>query len=411
MASPVLPASFRALAWSNLAAQSAEQIALAAAPIIAVLALGAGTAETGLLSAAQSLPFLLLALPAGVLADRMSRRRLMVVAEAARALALVALPALIGFGLLSVPLLAALGFAAATGTVVVSVAAPALVPAIVARGLLAAANGRLELARSAAFAAGPALAGALVAWAGASPAFLLAAVLSVAAMLLLKGLPEPPRAAAKPRHPGAELREGAAFSWSHPLLRAILLTAVAWNLSWFVLQAAYVPYAVHALGLTASAIGATLASYGVGMVVGAILAPAIVRVLSIGMAIAAGPLISVAAAAAMVATMAAPSGLLAGLSFFLFGAGPIVWTVGQTTLRQSLTPDALLGRVSALFMTASFGARPLGAAIGALVGAAYGPAACILLAATGFLVQAAIILASPVPKLAALPETAADCAD
>ena len=76
-----LPAAFQRLAWSNLAAQSAEQMALAAAPIMAVLVLGAGAAETGMLSAAQSLPFLLLSLPAGILADRMRRRRLMAMAE------------------------------------------------------------------------------------------------------------------------------------------------------------------------------------------------------------------------------------------------------------------------------------------------------------------------------------------
>src|SRR5216117_2101646 len=77
-----LPASFNRLAWSNLAAQSAEQIGLAAAPIVAVLALGAGAGATGLLQTAQTLPFLLLSIPAGVLADRASRRRLMAGAEA-----------------------------------------------------------------------------------------------------------------------------------------------------------------------------------------------------------------------------------------------------------------------------------------------------------------------------------------
>src|SRR5215217_6060176 len=62
-----LPGAFRRLAWSNLAAQSAEQIGLAAAPLVAVLMLGAGAGEAGLLQMAQTLPFLLLALPAGVL--------------------------------------------------------------------------------------------------------------------------------------------------------------------------------------------------------------------------------------------------------------------------------------------------------------------------------------------------------
>src|SRR5260370_42506665 len=79
-----LPTSFSRLAWSNLAAQSAEQISLAAAPIVAVLALGAGEAETGALQTAQTLPFMLLSIPAGVLADRMSRARLMAAADTLR---------------------------------------------------------------------------------------------------------------------------------------------------------------------------------------------------------------------------------------------------------------------------------------------------------------------------------------
>src|ERR1700719_2609998 len=84
----VFPPGFRRLVWSNLAAQSAEQIGLAAAPIVAVFAFGAGAGETGLLQTAQTLPFLLLAIPAGVLADRVSRRGLMVTAEALRAASL-----------------------------------------------------------------------------------------------------------------------------------------------------------------------------------------------------------------------------------------------------------------------------------------------------------------------------------
>jgi predicted MFS family arabinose efflux permease len=72
-------------------------------------------------------------------------------------------------------------------------------------------------------------------------------------------------------HVADDLRHGAALVWRHPLLRPVLLCAVAWNTAWFVLQAAYVPYAVRVLGLDASAVGATLACYGAGMVTGAIL--------------------------------------------------------------------------------------------------------------------------------------------
>lgn len=403
-----LPVSFQRLAWSNIAAQSAEQIALAAAPIIAVLALGAGTGETGLLAAIQALPFLLLSFPAGVLADRMSRRMLMTAAEVLRALALLALPVLALFGLLNVPVLAVLGFVAATGTVVFSVAAPSLVPTLVPCEMLARANSTLELARSLAFAAGPALAGALVAWAGAPQTFVLAAALSVLAALFLIRVPEAPRPNLPERHFWRDLKEGAAFAWMHPLLRPILLTAVAWNFAWFVLQATYVPYAAHVLGLSASGIGASLAAFGIGMVFGALLAPWLIARLTFGAAIVVGPLVSVIAAITMAATLWLPSGVFAGLSFFLFGAGPILWTISQTTLRQTVTPGSLLGRVSALAMTANAGVRPIGAVVGAAIGVTYGSEACILIAALGFGVQLLVILTSAVPKLTTLPDPVID---
>src|SRR6202158_5365034 len=164
-----LPPTFNRLAWSNLAAQSAEQIALATAPIVAVLLLGVGEGRTGLLQTALTLPFILFAIPAGLLADRISRRWLMAGAEALRAGALFAILMLIWLGLLTLPLLALLGFVAVCGTVVYSVAAPALVPSLVSPKLLPAANARIELARTIAFASGPALGGALGGWGGGAP--------------------------------------------------------------------------------------------------------------------------------------------------------------------------------------------------------------------------------------------------
>ena len=279
---------------------------------------------------------------------------------------------------------------------------PALVPAV----SLARANGRLELARSMAFAAGPALGGALVSFAGASAAFALASALSVFAVVVLLRLREPARARIPARHPWLELREGAAMVWQHALLRPILLTAVAWNFSWFVLQSAYVPYAMRLLGLDAAGVGLTLAAYGVGMVVGALLAARVVSAMSFGRAIQLGPLVSVLAALVMVLTLAWPSGKLAAGAFFLFGAGPIIWTITSTTLRQTVTPHAMLGRVSSIFLTVNTGVRPLGAAMGGLAGSLWGEPACLVLALSGFCVQAWIILRSSVSGLQRLPAAA-----
>src|SRR5258705_5538419 len=184
---PRLPPTFNRLAWSNLAAQSAEQVALAAAPIVAVLLLGVGEGQTGLLQTALTLPFILFAIPASLLADRISRRWLMAGSEALRAIALVGILALIWLGLLTLPLLALLGFVAVCGTVAYSVAAPALVPSLVSPQLLPAANARIELARTVAVASGPALGGVLVGWVGAAPAFGFAAALSIMAVGRLAG--------------------------------------------------------------------------------------------------------------------------------------------------------------------------------------------------------------------------------
>src|SRR6202047_1838827 len=214
---PRLPKTFNRLAWSNLSAQSAEQIALAAAPIVAVLALGVGEGQTGLLQTALTLPFILFAIPAGLLADRFSRRWLMAGSEALRATALLAILVLIWLNLLTLPLLALSGFIAVCGTVAYSVAAPALVPSLVSPPLLPAANARIELARTIAFASGPALGGALVGWLGAAPAFGFAAALSVIAVVLLSGIYEPARTPAPRRNPWQEIREGGAFVLHHPL--------------------------------------------------------------------------------------------------------------------------------------------------------------------------------------------------
>jgi predicted MFS family arabinose efflux permease len=405
---PRLPPTFNRLAWSNLAAQSAEQIALAAAPIVAVLLLGVGEGQTGLLQTALTLPFILFAIPAGLLADRISRRWLMAGSEGLRAAALAGILVLVWLGQLTLPLLALLGFVAVCGTVAYSVAAPALVPSLVSPQLLPAANARIELARTIAFAGGPALGGVLVGWAGAAPAFGFAAALSVMAVVLLSGIYEPARVAApRRRHPLQEIREGAVFVLQHPLLRPVFVTQFIFNTASFLLLAVFVPYAVRHLGLSATGVGTTLAMYGVGMVAGALMATRVMQRLPFGTVIGLGPVTGFVAGTVMALTTLMPTPWLAALSFFLLGAGPILWVISTTTLRQSVTPPRLLGRVSAINIM-SYGARSLGSALGALVGGFYGAEACLYLAAAIFGAQALVILTSPAVALAQQPEMVGD---
>ena len=147
--------------------------------------------------------------------------------------------------------------------------------------------------------------------------------------------------------------------------------------------------------------------YGVGMVVGALLATRVMKRLAFGTVIGLGPVTGFVAAAVMALTTIVPTPLLAGLSFFLLGVGPILWVISTTTLRQSVTPPSLLGRVSAINIM-SYGARPLGSALGAIVGGLYSAEACLYLAAAIFGAQALVILMSPAVSLARQPDMVGD---
>jgi predicted MFS family arabinose efflux permease len=220
---------------------------------------------------------------------------------------------------------------------------------------------------------------------------------------LLARVGELPIARSPARHPLRELSEGGTFVLGHRLLRPILVTQFIFNTALFVIQAVYVPYAIHTLGLSATGVGVTLAAFGIGMVGGALIAARVMRLLPLGTVIAIGPLCGVSAAFMMVLTIWVPSGVLAALSFFLMGAGPTLWVIATTTLRQTVTPRELLGRVSAINSLA-YGARPLGAALGALIGGLYGAPACLVVALVGFALQAGVILLSPAVGLKEQPE-------
>jgi predicted MFS family arabinose efflux permease len=330
----------------------------------------------------------------------------MLSAELLRALSLFSLLLLLWVENLSLTLLAILGFLGAVGTVCFTVAAPALVPSIVPRQKLTEANRWLELARSIAFIAGPALGGALVGWTGASTAFVLATTLSLLAALLLLRVQEPDPELRPKRHPLHDLKEGAVFVISHELLRPILVTAVFFNLSWFVVQAVFVPYAVNSLGINATGVGLIMGLYGVGMLVGASLTTWLSRYMSLGAMIVIGPLCGLSAAVLILLSTWIPSGLLPAVAYLLLGSGPMIWTITTLSVRQAVTPNAMLGRVSALVTTATAGAAPLGAAIGAAVAAKTNIETCLALAVVGFVVQFLVIVTSRVPRLVELPEAA-----
>lgn len=415
MTSLALPPAFSRLWIANMAAHGADQLSIAALPLMAALALGASPQEMGMLGAAQTMPYLLLSLVAGLWADRWPRHWLMAGSEAGRALLLLSLPVLVYAGWLGLGVLSAIGFLLAAASVVFNIASQAYLPVLVPRTALAAANAKLEFTRATAIFLGPGLAGVVAAW--ASPAIALAAsgLGSIWAAWLLRdpsmrrNLPAMPEGHARQAMLPA-LAEGMRLVWRQPLLRAIAGCAMVWNLSWFLLMAVFVLYANQELGLGAAEIGVAMGLQGAGMLLASLAVPYMQRTLPFGLLIVIGPVLSLLGAASIALSSLSAGGdirtgiLLVGAGFLLFGLGPMLWTISQNSLRQALVPAQLIGRASAIQQVVSLGMRPLGALLGGWVGGVWGLPAAIWLAALGFVVQLLLVLMSQVPQLKALPE-------
>jgi MFS family permease len=142
---------------------------------------------------------------------------------------------------------------------------------------------------------------------------------------------------------------------------------------------------------------------GVGMMSGALLSPRIMARFPFGRVIAFGPVGGVIGSTLLAMTAFFPSPWLAGFAFFMQGICSIQWVIATTTLRQSIVPHHMLGRVSAIHIMA-FSARPVGALIGAVVGGLYGGKVCLFVAASGFALQAILMLMSPTVRLKRQPE-------
>ncbi|MFC4140113.1 MULTISPECIES: MFS transporter [unclassified Microbacterium] len=402
-----LPAAFTRLSSASALTLSAEQLALAAAPLAAVMILGAGATETALLQVAQTLPFLLLAIPFGLLVDRFSPRRFLLGAEMLRVLTLLCVVVLLLVDALTFPALLALGLIGAIGTVAFSVAVPATVPAVVDRERLVDANRWIELGRSTAYIAGPALGGALVSLAGASTAFIVATVVCSAAVVLLSRLALPGRPAPTQREPALRsLDEGLRFALRHELLRPMILTSMIFNIGWFLVQAVFVVHAIDRVGMTPATVGIALGISGAGGLLSAFAVRRLSDRLPLGGLMMVGPICGFLAAVILMSTLWIPSSPIVFVSFFLFGFGPVLWAISTTALRQAVTPLPLLGRVSSLMIVSTYGARPLGAGLAALVSAVVGLDWCLVAAAVVFAAQLVVALVSRLPRVQRLPDEA-----
>jgi MFS family permease len=408
--------NFRRL-WRGSAASSlGSEIAEIALPLFALVTLSASAGQASALRVAQFLPFLLATLPVGLLVDRYEHRRLglMISADVGRALLIVLLPVAAWTSTAGMPVLYVVVFAAAVLTVVFQIADFAVLPQLVPPDQLVDANGKLAATQSAAEIGGRGV-GALLVQALSAPFALLLNALGylVSAISLSRirlsrdrpvvAAPDQGTAVQPAARPSGRrhLVRGLSFTVRHRFVRPLLGEATTFNLFNEILMLGLLLYAVREAHLSPLAIGAVFTAGGLGSFAGAWFGARLTgrygygRVLLITLAAGNGAPLGVALAGR------AGSGLLALLCaiFVVMGIGIGIANVHAVSLRQAATPEPLRGQMNAAYRLVSWGAIPVGAAVGGVIATQAGPFTAMVSGAAGVAAATLWVAFSPIPGL------------
>lgn len=362
-----------------------HQITLLALPTLAILSLGASDAEVGVLRSLESLFFPLLALVVGVWADRTDPRRLLIAADALRLVALLSVPVAAAFAAVTMAQLYVVAAVVGIGWVLFNVPFMAYVPRLVPRPLLGRVNARLAVPQSVAEVAGPGVSALLVRAVGAANAVLLDVVTyAVSIVLLLRTPPRPSVAGPRP-HILKDLVAGVRVVAASPVLRSVTGAVSAVNFAYGAVTTVLILFAYRELGMGPAEYGITLSIGSCGAVLGSLVASRVRTRLGYSGAMIASALVFSAsfAALALAGLTSTPWGagaVLAGAWFGVSAAMP-VFDVAQVTVRQSVTPVELHGRVNAAVRTVVWGALPAGTAFGGWISELVSYEVALLLAA------------------------------
>jgi len=372
-----------------------------ALPTVAILLLHAGPFQVGLLGALEFLPFPVLSLIAGVYADRLRRRPIMIAADVARGLLIGSVPAAYGLGVLSIGQLYAVGLLTGIFNVFFSISYQSYLPALIDRRDLVEGNTKLEVSRSLAQVAGPALAGALIQALGAARTIWIDAIsffASVASLLAIRR-PEPepdPSTASGDRGFWREMREGIDVVVGNPTLVKIAGCTATSNLGSNILFAVFLIFAYRNLRLNPGNVGFVFAIAAVGGLAGALVAGRAARAFGLGptlfLSIFSGGLVEFAVP---IAQYGAAIPLLV-FSFFVFSFGSPIYNINQVSLRQAITPDRVQGRMNATMRTIVWGTMPIGSFIGGLLGTYLGLVPTLYIGAAVSSLAGLWILAGPI---------------
>ncbi|NDZ56875.1 MFS transporter [Streptomyces anulatus] len=422
---------FRRLWAGQTASQLGEHTTLVVLPLFAVLTLDAGAGQLGVLRAVGQAPILLLSLLAGAWVDRWRARTVMVLTDAARAVALGAAAVAGLFGLLGLPALFVVAFTVGALSVLFDVAYQASLVRMVRRDQLVRGNSALEGSRSAAQIGGPALGGALVSLLSAPVAAAAGALFFAVSFVSLRRIrrpesvpehvapvPERPKHVApvperpdhlvpvpeRPDHAApvrGRIREGLRFVAGNACLRAVCLASAAFQLSFAATMTVYLLFLPRELHLTGATVGLALAATGPGALLGSVLAARLPGRLGHGVVLVSAAVLGNGALLCVPALHGSSTAtILALLAVNLaFGTFSQLVNVTVMSVRQAVTPDGMQGRAAATITFLGMGFTPLGSLLGGLLAREWGLRTGLLVAAAGMMLSPVLMAASPLARL------------
>lgn len=386
-----LGTSYRWLLASSWSTNLADGIGLAAGPLL-VASLTRDPLLVSLAAALTWAPPLLFGLYAGVLSDRLDRRRIVLVANVCRVAVLVALSVTLLTGTVTVVIALAAIALLATAEVFADNTSATLVPMLVHRDDLGVANTRVQTGfLTLNLLGGPPIGAALFAMGAAWP-FVAEVVLIGAGALLVTRVVLPPHGrAALGRSAGSvrrEVAEGLRWTAAHPAVRTLALTIFAFNVTFGAAWSVLVLYAGDRLGLGAIGFGLLTTASALGGLLGTVCYGWITRRVSLGNVLRVGLVIETLTHLVLATTTSA---WVAAATFFVFGMHEFVWGTTSVTIRQRAVPTELQGRVAGVYTLAVFGGLVVGSAAGGVLATRFGITAPFWFAFAGSAVFLALL--------------------